>query len=130
MAAPATDPVDLVRVIQAATAPVGLISAVGLLLLVLTNRSEGIADRSRQVAAERRGGRPELAAQLTVRGRRARLIRLAVGLSAGTVVLVGLLITRLFVGAIVQADVVRLAITSFIVAMLALARRCWSSCAN
>ena len=52
----AADSFDLVRVIQAATAPVVLISAVGLLLLVLSNRLARIVDRTRLLVVAVRGG--------------------------------------------------------------------------
>ena len=96
------DPADLLKIIQAAIAPVVLISGVGLLLLTLSARLGRIVDRTRIVAAERRtvgdGGREMLSTQLAVLRKRARLIRFALALSATSVALVSLLIIGLFLG--------------------------------
>jgi hypothetical protein len=98
----AIDPSDLLKIIQAAIAPVVLISGVGLLLLTLSARLGRIVDRTRIVAAERRtadgGSREMLNTQLAVLRNRARLIRFALALSASSVALVSLLIIGLFLG--------------------------------
>jgi hypothetical protein len=98
----AIDPADLLKIIQAAIAPVVLISGVGLLLLTLSARLGRIVDRTRIVAAERRtagdAGREMLNTQLAVLRKRARLIRFALALSASSVALVSLLIIGLFLG--------------------------------
>ena len=98
----AIDPSDLLKIIQAAIAPVVLISGVGLLLLTLSARLGRIVDRTRIVAAERRtandANRKMLNIQLAVLRNRARLIRLALALSATSVALVSLLIIGLFLG--------------------------------
>ena len=98
----AIDPADLLKIIQAAIAPVVLISGVGLLLLTLSARLGRIVDRTRIVAAERRTAsdavREMLNTQLAVLRKRARLIRFALALSASSVALVSLLIIGLFLG--------------------------------
>jgi len=98
----AIDPADLLKIIQAAIAPVVLISGVGLLLLTLSARLGRIVDRTRIVAAERRtavdANREMLNTQLAVLRNRARLIRFALALSATSVALVSLLIIGLFLG--------------------------------
>ena len=98
----AIDPADLLKIIQAAIAPVVLISGVGLLLLTLSARLGRIVDRTRIVAAERRtandANREMLNTQLAVLRKRARLIRFALALSATSVALVSLLIIGLFLG--------------------------------
>ncbi|MEY2919428.1 MAG: hypothetical protein RL261_733 [Pseudomonadota bacterium] len=98
----AIDPADLLKIIQAAIAPVVLISGVGLLLLTLSARLGRIVDRTRIVAAERRTAddvsRALLNTQLAVLRNRARLIRFALALSASSVALVSLLIIGLFLG--------------------------------
>ena len=96
------NPVNLLAVIQAAIAPVVLISGVGLLLLTLSARLGRIVDRTRLVAAElhaaAQGERGPLEHQLAVLRRRARLIRLSLTLSASAVALIGVLMTLLFLG--------------------------------
>ena len=96
------NPVNLLAVIQAAIAPVVLISGVGLLLLTLSARLGRIVDRTRLVAAELhaapQGERGPLEHQLAVLRRRARLIRLSLTLSASAVALIGVLMTLLFLG--------------------------------
>jgi hypothetical protein len=98
----AIDPSDLLKIIQAAIAPVVLISGVGLLLLTLSARLGRIVDRTRIVATERRAAddtnRDMLNTQLAVLRNRARLIRFALALSATSVALVSLLIIGLFLG--------------------------------
>ena len=98
----AIDPSDLLKIIQAAIAPVVLISGVGLLLLTLSARLGRIVDRTRIVAAERQAAndanRDMLNIQLAVLRNRARLIRFALALSATSVALVSLLIIGLFLG--------------------------------
>jgi hypothetical protein len=102
----AIDPSDLLKIIQAAIAPVVLISGVGLLLLTLSARLGRIVDRTRLVAAERRkaadADRELLNTQLAVLRHRARLIRLALALSASSVALVSLLIIALFLGLLLR----------------------------
>lgn len=98
----ALEPADLLRIIQSAIAPVVLISGVGLLLLTLSARLGRIVDRTRLVAGARRDASDEeraaLNTQLAVLRHRARLIRLALALSASSVAFVSLLIVMLFLG--------------------------------
>lgn len=116
---------DILRTIQAAIAPVVLISAIGLLLLTLTARLGRIVDRSRLLAAERRagGGTEALARiddQLTILSGRARLVRLAVALSATAIGLSGVLVVVLFVSMLLQVNVALIAAMLFIASMLSL----------
>lgn len=118
------EPSDILRTIQAAIAPVVLISGVGLLLLTLTARLGRIVDRSRLLAAERRAADPAsragLEAQLAILGHRARLIRLAVALSATSVAIIGVLITVLFVGLLLEWNVALLGALLFVASLLSL----------
>ncbi len=122
-----TTGLDLARVIQFSVAPIVLVSGVGLILLVLTNRLGRIVDRARVVQralADRRAApgaatpdahRPEAesapasgdepapaeaAAELRVLGRRSRLILVAIACSVGCVLGVALLIIVLFLGSL------------------------------
>jgi hypothetical protein len=118
------DPADLLKIIQAAIAPVVLISGVGLLLLTLSNRLGRIVDRTRLVAADRRVAtgsiREHLDTQLAVLRYRARLIRLALTLSASSVALVSLLIIGLFLGLLLQWNMTVPCTFLFIGALLSL----------
>lgn len=124
MPVPALVPADILRIIQAAIAPVVLISGVGLLLLTLTARLGRIVDRTRLLAAERRAAepraRPSLDAQLTILAQRARLIRLAVALSASSVAMIGILIAVLFLGLLLNWNVAVAAALLFVVSLLSL----------
>jgi hypothetical protein len=124
MASIAADPADVLRIIQAAVAPVVLISGVGLLLLTLTARLGRIVDRTRLLATDRRTASPDermaLDIQLTILSRRARLVRLAVALSASSVGIIGLLITILFLGLLLGWNVTLICILLFVAALLCL----------
>jgi hypothetical protein len=122
MLAPASP--EILQTIQAATAPVVLISGVGLLLLTLTARLGRIVDRVRLLAAERRQAdqatRALLDAQLDILAHRARLIRTAVALGASSVALIAILITVLFLGLLLHYDVAAPAAILFVVSLLSL----------
>jgi len=118
------DPPAILQTIQAAIAPVVLISGVGLLLLTLTARLGRIVDRTRLLAAERRAADPVaragVDAQLVILSRRARLIRLAVALSASAIAMIGLLITVLFLGLLLDWNVAFAAVLLFVASLLSL----------
>ena len=115
------NPVNLLAVIQAAIAPVVLISGVGLLLLTLSARLGRIVDRTRLVAAElhaaQQGERGPLEHQLAVLRRRARLIRLSLTLSASAVALIGVLMTLLFLGLVLGWNVTLVCTLLFVAAL-------------
>ena len=117
-------PADILRIIQGAIAPVVLISGVGLLLLTLTARLGRIVDRTRILAAERRGAaagdRAGLDAQLAILAHRAWLIRLAVALGASSVAMIGVLIAVLFLGLLLGWDVALAAAMLFVASLLSL----------
>jgi hypothetical protein len=113
--------VNLLAVIQAAIAPVVLISGVGLLLLTLSARLGRIVDRTRLVAAELRaapaGERGGFEHQLAVLRHRARLIRLSLTLSASAVALIGVLMTLLFLGLVLGWNVTLVCTLLFVAAL-------------
>lgn len=115
---------DLAHVIQAAVAPVVLISGVGLLLLTMTNRLGRIVDRARALVRELPSagdiGRMRIQAQLQILIRRARLVRLAVTLASASVLLAGALVAVLFVAAVIRADLATTAALIFASCMVAL----------
>ena len=112
---------NLLAVIQAAIAPVVLISGVGLLLLTLSARLGRIVDRTRLVAAElhaaAEGARGGLEHQLSVLRHRARLIRLSLTLSASAVALVGVVMTLLFLGLVLGWNVTLVCTLLFVAAL-------------
>ncbi len=102
--------VDIVPHLQVAIGPVILISGVGLLLLTMTNRLGRAIDRARILARESdttpSAKQAALHEQVTIIYRRAKLLRLAIGLAAGSALLAGLLIIGLFIGALLEANIV------------------------
>jgi hypothetical protein len=116
------NPTSLLAVIQASIAPVVLISGVGLLLLTLSARLGRIVDRTRLVAAELHAAPEEargaLGHQLNVLRHRARLIRMALTLSAAAVAVIGLLITLLFLGLVFEWHVTIVCTLLFVAALL------------
>jgi hypothetical protein len=115
---------ELIPVLQIAVGPVILISGVGLLLLTLTNRFGRAIDRSRQLASEMRdvsaAERERLARQVEVLYRRAGFIRLAVVMAAICLLLVALLISVLFLTALLKIEAGLLITTLFIACMASL----------
>jgi multidrug efflux pump subunit AcrB len=115
---------ELIPVLQVAIGPVILISGVGLLLLTLTNRFARAVDRSRQLAHEMRElGEPQghqVARQIQILYRRARLIRLSITLAATSVLLACLLIIGLFLTALLQFEAGLAIIVLFISCLLSL----------
>ena len=109
---------DLVPILQMAIGPVILISGVGLLLLSMTNRLGRVIDRSRLLVDTRRrvdaDDRPRVEAQLAILARRAALVRLAIILSALSVLLAAVLIIALFLAALLRLEIGALLILVFI----------------
>jgi hypothetical protein len=91
---------ELIPVLEIAIAPVIMISGVGSLLIMLTNRFGRAVDRTRQLHHEMRGAataeRPRLAAQVEVIYRRARLIQFSIVMGALSALFAALLILALF----------------------------------
>ena len=98
---------EIVPVLQTAIGPVILISGTGLLLLTMTNRLGRAIDRARILSRELTPVQPDvirvrIQAQLDILWRRAKLIRLAIALAAGSALLAAVLIVLLFVAALLQ----------------------------
>jgi hypothetical protein len=114
---------QLIPLIQTSVGPVILISGVGLLLLSMTNRFGRIVDRSRLLARELPDAgvkQAQLSAQLTILYRRAKVLRLCIVFSTSSVLLAGLLIISLFLGALLHIETVLLVSVCFILCMAAL----------
>ena len=116
--------VALGHVIELSVAPVFLLTAVGTLLSVMTNRLARIIDRARYHEAKLEGASSETTAKLhellAVLSRRADLIGHAIFLSTSTALLVCTVIALLFLGDYLRYDVSLPIAALFILAMLLL----------
>ena len=114
---------DVAHVIQSALAPVFLISGVGVMLGVLTNRLARIVDRAREWEAEIEKAAPraaDLDARLQVLARRARYISSAITMCAVSALLVALVVVSLFANAFLAVNLSAVIAILFVAAMLAL----------
>ena len=110
--------------VQLAVAPVFLLSAVGLIITVLTNRLARVIDRARKiedaapgtVATELRD-RQE---QLRVLGRRAHLANRAITLSVICALLIALVVVAIFLNQFIEVDLSTIVALLFILGMLSL----------
>jgi len=110
--------------IQLAVAPVFLLSGIGAMLAVLTNRLSRIIDRARfietQLVASTPEGAASIHAELRALARRARHISHAIMLCTVTALLVCGVIATLFVGAFGSFDTSLPVALLFVAAMVAL----------
>jgi len=115
---------DIAHVIQLAIAPVFLLTAVGTILVVLTNRLGRSVDRRRGLVAKL----PELdaavaasaSAELGFIERRVRLIYAAISLAVLCALLICLLIALAFIDAFLPMDLSKVVAALFVLAMLSL----------
>jgi hypothetical protein len=117
--------VDIAHAIQLAVAPVFLLSGVGVLLGVLTNRLSRIVDRARAAEAQRGEAaseheRRDLDEKLTVLARRARHINVAITLITVTALLVSLVVALLFTSTFVPMNLAAYVAVLFVASMLTL----------
>ena len=91
---------DLIKILQASSAPVVLISGVGLLLLTMTNRLGRSIDRIRTLCDEYKGANKEeieaLKVQINILYQRCQFLRTAIVLAALSIVCVSVIIFVLF----------------------------------
>lgn len=103
---PPTSLEQIIPDLREAVGPMILISAVGLLLLTMTNRLGRAIDRSRQLKSElpkrNEQERKQVLAQVEIIYRRARMIRLSITLSALSALFAAGLVTALFITALLQ----------------------------
>lgn len=117
---------DLIPVIEFSIGPVILISGVGLLLVSMTNRYGRIIDRCRIQAEFLRtytGGatyRAGIQHQLDILLRRGRLLRLAIALSALSILQAALLIIILFLITLLKVEISAVIIVLFFGCILCL----------
>lgn len=109
----------LAHVIQLSVAPVFLISGIGALLTVFTNRLARIIDRARFLCkAETRTS--SMAAEMTVLNRRASLIQRSIILATTSALLISLVIVILFLGVFLPLNVATIVGVLFVSAMISL----------
>lgn len=103
-----TDVSNISHAIQLAVAPVFLLTGIGALLGVMTNRLARVIDRARTLEARLVGAPPEdapgIMSHLGILSRRAKYINLAITLCTMTALLVCTVIAILFLGAFISFD--------------------------
>lgn len=114
----------LAHVIQLAVAPVFLLTGIGALLGVLTNRLSRVIDRSRMiegaVPCEKNSLEDHVVREFRALARRGHLINRAISLCTTSALLVCIVVAALFVGAFLNIDMSIPIGVLFIAAMLAL----------
>ena len=110
--------IDVAHSIQLAVAPVFLLSGVGVILTVLTNRLGRIIDRARllerAIVQQPVEEQPPLERELRDLARRAHLIQIAIALSILCALLICLVIVSLFAGVALSRDLSALIVVFFI----------------
>jgi hypothetical protein len=106
--------------IQLSVAPVFLLTGIGAMLSVITNRIGRIVDRSRAINNSSQSGLPELVQEISVLKRRVRWVHWAVSLCTMSALLICIVIAALFIGSEIGMDPSRVVSLFFISAMLAL----------
>jgi hypothetical protein len=114
--------VNVAHIIQVSVAPVFLLSGIGVMLTVFTNRLARIIDRAR-VLEERAHGAVEsriddIYSELNVLARRSRWNEAAIAFCTTTGLLVSLVVVSLFVDEMVAVDLSGLIAGLFVMAML------------
>lgn len=113
----------IAHVIQLSVAPVFLLSGIGAILAVMTNRLGRIIDRARALEAQLETVAPDraamLEADLDTLAVRARLIGQAITLCTATALLVCTVIAVLFLSAFLQYDASMPVALLFVASMLA-----------
>jgi hypothetical protein len=111
------------HVIQLAVAPVFLLSGIGAMLSVMTNRLARVVDRARGLEREvlQSGIQPEaiVISELTALARRAKLISRSITLCTITALLICAVIAVLFLGAFLRLNTSTTVALLFITAMFA-----------
>jgi hypothetical protein len=120
---PLESPIETIaHVIQLAVAPVFLLTGIGGMLSVMTNRLSRLVDRARvleAVALRNASDRQAKHAELVCLSRRARLISVSISLCTLTALLVSTVIAILFLGSFVTFDASMVVALLFVTAMLA-----------
>ncbi|MBZ5582593.1 MAG: DUF2721 domain-containing protein [Acidobacteriia bacterium] len=118
-------PAQLIQILSASIAPVIVISGVGLLMLSMTNRYSRTIDRSRDLvtdldAVQDSARRGSLVEQVRIIYRRARFLRVAIILSAISILFIAFTVLSLFAEQVMGARVDYLSVPCFGLSLLAL----------
>jgi len=116
----AADVTSVAHVIQLAVAPVFLLTGVGAILGVITNRLARIVDRSRVLSNSSDHNQSEQNEEMAMLARRARWVHWAVSLCTMSALFICIVIAALFVGSEIGMDPSRAVSVLFISAMLTL----------
>ncbi len=119
----ANQTIEIAQIIQLSVAPVFLLTGLGTILTVLTNRLARLVDRARKLEEQTdddTSAQHQIAEKLGVMSRRARLINRAITLCTISALLVALVVVTLFLNTLVRFDLAAIIATQFILAMLAL----------
>jgi len=116
----AADVTTVAHVIQLAVAPVFLLTGIGAILNVITNRLARIVDRSRVLSNANDQIQSDRKEEMTLLSRRTRWIHWAVSLCTMSALLVCIVIAALFVGSVTGFDPSRTVSLLFILAMFTL----------
>jgi hypothetical protein len=108
------------HVIQQAVAPVFLLTGIGAILNVTTNRLSRIVDRFRILTKGNESQQPAHTREMRTLSRRAKWVHRAVSLCTIAALLICIVVAALFVGAFINVDPSRAVALLFISAMLAL----------
>jgi len=109
------------QVIQLSVAPVFLLSGVGIILTVLTNRLSRVVERARSLEEmTSTTDHPVRQWEIQVLARRARLMNRAITLSTVCALLVALVVVALFVDAFTTLDLSTAIALMFVFAMISL----------
>ena len=113
----------IAHVIQLSVAPVFLLTSIGAILAVMSNRLARVVDRARALESKLAGAEgaayAELHERLKTLSRRARMISHSIALCVTTAVLVCAVIITLFLGAFLSFNAAVPAALLFIAALLA-----------
>lgn len=115
--------VEIAHIIELSVAPVFMLTGIGALLGVMTNRLARIIDRSRVLEVQEvadTAGRDLIEAELHALSRRGRYVNRAITLCTFTALLISSVIAILFLGAFVSFNAAVAVAFLFVTAMLTL----------
>jgi Protein of unknown function (DUF2721) len=116
----AADVTTVAHVIQLAVAPVFLLTGIGAILSVITNRLARIVDRSRVLSNSNDQMQSAHKEEMEMLSRRARCVHWAVSLCTMSALFICIVIAALFIGSEIGMDPSRAVSLLFISAMLTL----------
>lgn len=121
---PGAPVMGLAKAIQLSVAPVFLLTGLGGLLVVLTNRLARIIDRARQLQAGLQGTALAISREnrleLKVQKQRMDLVLKAIELCTVTILLVAVVVAVVFISAVTAIDLALVVVPLFVLAMLCL----------